>query len=140
MAVGLKLPENRIRDPAVQTGMTRSITGVMALALVVLLAACSGDGDDSTGTTGTAGAGGEEATITIDDFAFSGSDTVAVGESVTVTNEDSVAHTWTGVDAEFDSGSLAQGASFEFTFEEAGEFDYFCAIHPTMTGSITVEG
>jgi plastocyanin len=40
----------------------------------------------------------------------------------------------------FDSGTLAQGETFEFTFEEAGEFDFFCSVHPDMTGTITVEG
>jgi len=51
-----------------------------------------------------------------------------------------IGHTWTAVDGEFNSGSLAEGESFDFTFDEAGEFDYFCSIHSEMQGSITVEG
>ena len=74
------------------------------------------------------------------DFAFTGATTVAVGEAVTVTNEDTVSHTWTAVDGEFDSGNLAGGESFEHTFDDAGEFDFFCSIHPDMAGTITVEG
>lgn len=111
-----------------------------ALALfasLLVLAACSGDGAESTSTSADAG---PEATITMADFAFTGVTTVGLGETVTVTNEDSMVHTWTAVDGEFDSGSLAEGESFEHTFDEAGEFDFFCSIHPTMTGSITVEG
>ncbi len=119
--------------------MKRIISRALTIALVALVAACGGDDTDPPATT-EAGNGGEEIAITIADFAFSGPDTVAVGDTVTVTNEDSMAHTWTAVGNEFDSGSLGEGESFDFTFDEAGEFDYFCTIHPTMTGTITVEG
>jgi len=107
------------------------------LAVLLVLAACSGDAADSTSTSSPSA---PEATITMADFAFTGATTVGLGETVTVMNEDNVAHTWTAVDGEFDSGNLAEGESFEHTFDEAGEFDFFCSIHPTMTGSITVEG
>lgn len=119
--------------------MKRNISRALTIALVALVAACGGDDTDPPPTPDT-GNGGEEIAITIVDFAFSGPDTVAVGDTVTVTNEDSMAHTWTAVGNEFDSGSLGEGESFDFTFDEAGEFDYFCTIHPTMTGTITAEG
>jgi plastocyanin len=32
------------------------------------------------------------------------------------------------------------GGSFRFSFHDAGEYAFFCTIHPTMTGSITVTG
>jgi len=123
--------------------MKKLIIGAAVLALVALLAACSGDEDDPTATTGATeatGATGAELDITIVDFAFSGPSTAAVGDTVTVTNEDSIGHTWTAVDGEFNSGSLAEGETFDFTFDEAGEFDFFCSVHPDMQGSITVEG
>lgn len=126
---------------------------VMLFAFVVLLAACSGDGGEVTTTTGapadqttqasdtTAGGGASTpAAITISGFSFSGASSVAVGTTVTVTNQDDVSHTWTSEDDVFDSGSLSQGESFEYTFEEAGEYTYVCSIHPGMQGSITVEG
>lgn len=106
-------------------------------AILLALAACSGDDAEST-STGVDAA--PEATITIVDLAFTGATSVGVGETLTVTNEDNVGHTWTAVDGEFDSGNLAQGESFEHTFDEAGEIDFFCSIHPDMTGSVTVEG
>jgi plastocyanin len=60
---------------------------------------------------------------------------------VVVTNRDGVANTWTSTDAVFDSSSIAgAGGSFTFSFDEAGEYDFFCSIHPGMTGSITVTG
>jgi plastocyanin len=107
------------------------------LTVVLALAACSGDDSGSTSTSAQAES---EATITMTDFAFAGATSVGIGETVTVTNEDSVGHTWTAVDGDFDSGNLAAGESFEHTFDEAGEVDFFCSIHPDMTGSLTVEG
>jgi plastocyanin len=100
--------------------------------------ASSGGTDDYSlgGTTGD-GAAGENA-ITIADFAFSGVTEVPVGTTVTVTNEDGTTHTWSAVDGAFDSGALDPGESFEFTFTEAGTFDYFCNFHPSMTGTIVV--
>lgn len=82
----------------------------------------------------------DDATITIQGFAFGDPITVDAGEEVTVVNADSTAHTWTSTDGLFDSGSLSSGASFNHTFDEAGEYTFFCGIHPQMTGSITVEG
>lgn len=119
-------------------------------ALALLVAACSGGGDGTTtlppaDTTTTAppattSVAGDEATITIQGFAYGDPLAVGVGEEVTVVNADSTAHTWTSTDGLFDSGSLSSGASFSHTFDEAGEYTFFCGIHPQMTGSITVEG
>jgi len=41
-------------------------------------------------------------------------------------------------DGGFDSGTLDENTTFAQTFEEAGTFDYVCAIHPNMTGTVTV--
>jgi plastocyanin len=78
--------------------------------------------------------------IAIADFAFVGDTQVPVGGKVVVTNTDGASHTWTAVDGAFDSGTLAEGQSFEFTFDEPGTYEYRCNIHPTMTGTITVTG
>ena len=86
------------------------------------------------------GASGSGALITMAGFAFSGASTVAVGEEVTVRNDDAVPHTWTADDGSFDSGTIGAGATFTFTFDEPGEYAYVCTIHPTMSGTITVEG
>lgn len=80
------------------------------------------------------------ATITIADFAFDGVTEVAVGTTVVVTNDDTTTHTWTALDGAFDSGALAPGDTFEFTFTVAGSFDYQCNFHPSMTGTIVVTG
>ena len=121
---------------------------MIALLGALALTACSGeDSTDgggtepgSTVTTTEADTGSEVAKITISDFSFSGAETAVTGETVTVTNEDSVSHTWTSDDGLFDSGSLASGDSFEFVFDEPGEYTFHCSIHTSMTGAITVEG
>ena len=66
--------------------------------------------------------------------------TVAVGDTVTIRNDDSSAHTWTSDSDLFDSGSLAKGDEFTFTFEEPGEYSFHCTPHPSMIGIITVTG
>ncbi len=65
--------------------------------------------------------------------------TVAVGETVRWTNVDGTAHTTTGRDGDWDSGSMRDGSRFGHTFAAAGTFEYFCTIHPQMMGTITVE-
>lgn len=92
-------------------------------------------------TTAAPEATGEASpTITIAGFAFSGPSTVSVGDTVEVVNNDGVTHTWTSTEDGVFNLSLAGGASGTYTFEEPGEYQFFCSIHPSMTGSITVEG
>ena len=83
----------------------------------------------------------DEDNYTIKDFTHQDI-TVAVGTAVAWTNRDSFPHTTTeDSDAEiWDSLALDLGESFKFTFTEAGTFSYFCAIHPTMTATVTVTG
>ena len=69
---------------------------------------------------------------------------VPVGTTVTWTNRDGAPHTSTsGVppdqDGIWDSPVLTARKSFSFTFDQAGEFRYFCRIHPrTMRATVTV--
>ena len=69
--------------------------------------------------------------------------TVLVGAVINWENEDTVSHTVTsGIpgndDGVFDSGEIASGDSFEFSFSEPGEYSYYCDIHPEMSATITV--
>ncbi len=63
---------------------------------------------------------------------------VKVGTVVTFQNNDSATHTFTANDGTFDSGRIAPGQSFSFTFASAGSFAFHCQIHSSMTGTITV--
>jgi len=96
-----------------------------------------GDYGGGGGSGGQAGAGA----VRIAGFAFApDSRSVKVGDSVTWTNQDGATHTVTADDGAFDSGNLAGGKSFSFTFDEAGTFAYHCNIHRRMTGTVTVTG
>ena len=65
--------------------------------------------------------------------------TVSVGTIVTWTNSDTLTHTVTSDSGAFDSGSLAPGAKFSFTFQTRGTFPYHCTPHPGMVGAIVVQ-
>ena len=60
------------------------------------------------------------------------------GTRVTWTNRDQVKHTISATNAAV-SGLLSQGASVSITFNTVGTFNYFCAIHPTMRGTVTIQ-
>ena len=70
---------------------------------------------------------------------------IAIGTNVKWTNNDETVHTVTsgtlekGPSAIFDSGMIESGSSFEYTFSSAGTVDYFCMVHPWMTGTVTAE-
>lgn len=61
------------------------------------------------------------------------------GSTVFWTNDDSTEHTVTSDEGLFDSGPIAPGGTFDNTFDSSGEFGYHCAIHPFMTGVVSVE-
>ena len=73
---------------------------------------------------------------------------VSVGTTVTWTNDDSQPHTVTSgenstPDGRFDSSPnfnplMAPAATFSHTFTEAGEYPYYCALHPNMVGTVNV--
>lgn len=66
------------------------------------------------------------------------------GDTVVWSNDDSAAHTVTsgspadGPSGMFDSSLLIGGKSFEHTFDSSGSVDYFCMVHPWMTGSVQI--
>jgi len=83
----------------------------------------------------------ETSGVLIQDFAFDPPHIqVSVGDTVTWTQgADGEPHTATADDETFDTGTLVdEGETGEFTFEEAGEFPYFCEVHPEMLGQVTV--
>ncbi len=81
------------------------------------------------------------ADISIVDFSFDpSSKTVQVGQKVKWANNGQAPHTTTSDDGTWDSGTLQPGDTFSFTFTSAGTYSYFCSIHPSMHGTITVQG
>lgn len=78
--------------------------------------------------------------IVIENFSFKPATlTVKAGTKVTWVNRDDVPHTATDTDKRFNSGALDTDDQFSFTFEKPGTYDYFCALHPKMTGRVVVK-
>ena len=145
----------------------RSLTTVL-FGTLFLVAACGGGGTATTapsaapasaaseapasaGESPSAAAGGGGApcavaqsagavAVKIANFAFDpNAVTAKVGDTITWTNSDSTGHTATVKDqAACTTPTLASGASGSITFTQAGTYSFFCKIHPTMTGTITV--
>jgi len=70
--------------------------------------------------------------------------TINKGQTVKWVNNDSVVHEImekqrTGDSVLFESSRLARGAGFEYTFNDTGVYEYYCVVHPEMTGKIIVQ-
>jgi plastocyanin len=112
-----------------------------ALSLVLLLAACGSSSDD--GGDGGGGGGGGGLTITIKDFAFHPDSLSAPGgqqATVTITNEDSVTHSFT-----LDDGGVSRdvpaGQTVEVTvpFPASDSAGFHCKFHTSMTGTLRAD-
>jgi len=65
--------------------------------------------------------------------------TVKVGTTVTWVNDDDIPHLVSEKDGKFRSSALDTNETFSETFKDAGTIEYFCVLHPHMTGKIVVE-
>lgn len=67
--------------------------------------------------------------------------TVPIGAEVTWVNRDDVPHTATSTvkPRAFDSGALDTDQTYSHVFTTPGEYEYFCAVHPHMTGRVVVK-
>ena len=122
---------------------TSSLTGLTANTTYFVRAYATNSAGTAYGNQvsfTTSPAGPTTFNISISGFAFSPSTlTVRVGDIVIWTNNDAAAHTVTSNNGtSFSSGSMAQNAIFTYTATTTGSFPYRCAIHPSMTASITV--
>jgi plastocyanin len=80
-----------------------------------------------------------DAQIKIANFTFDPSTlTIKAGTTVTWINADDIPHVVSEKDGKFRSGALDTDDSFSQSFTTAGTIEYFCAIHPHMTGKIIV--
>jgi plastocyanin len=65
--------------------------------------------------------------------------TVKAGTTVTWVNHDGSVHTVTSKGSNlFDSGNIPTGGTFSYKFTQAGTYNYYCTIHPWMTGTVIV--
>jgi plastocyanin len=79
--------------------------------------------------------------VEISNFAYSPQNiTVKKGTTVTWTNRDSAAHDVVEKDDKEGPKSklLQTGETYSYTYNTVGTFEYFCTVHPSMTGTVTV--
>jgi plastocyanin len=78
--------------------------------------------------------------VKIDNFAFAPQRIVVqAGTTVTWTNADDAPHTIVSTTKLFKSSALDTEDKFSFTFATPGTYEYFCSLHPHMTGTVVVE-
>ncbi len=76
--------------------------------------------------------------VLISDFEFKPAVlSVFPGATIEWANKDAVPHTATG--SGFDSALISPGGKWSRKFDQAGVFEYYCSIHPSMRGRIIVE-
>jgi plastocyanin len=111
--------------------MARKLCVAIALAAAVFAAAAA---------LPAASAQAADTEVLIDQFTFTPQRiTVKAGTTVTWTNEDDVPHTIASSSKLFRSKALDTGDKFSFTFTTPGTYEYFCSVHPHMTGAVVVE-
>jgi plastocyanin len=88
----------------------------------------------------SSGSDSAAAAITISSFKYAGTLTVKAGTKVTVTNNDSAAHTLTDKGGKFDTGNIAgSGGTGTFTAPTTpGSYPFGCTYHPNMAGTLVV--
>ena len=132
-----------------KTGLT---IGIIVLAVIVVggvgyalqkntSTSTSSTPTPSASATATTTDGVSRTTVRIQNFAFTNADiSVRVGDTVEWTNNDSAAHTVNSTNGgPLNSGSLAAGGTYSYTFTAAGTYPYKCNFHPSMLGTVTVQ-
>jgi plastocyanin len=80
-----------------------------------------------------------DAQVKIANFTFDPSTlTVKAGTTVTWVNADDIPHVVLEKNGKFRSPALDTDDKFSQTFSATGTVEYFCAIHPHMTGKIVI--
>ena len=120
-----------------------SVAFLIAIASVMILAGpvSQAQHENAFGKpVGTAAGTDTAPQVMIDNFVYSTVPlTIKVGTTVTWTNHDDIPHTVDSTQGKFKSAALDTDDKFEFKFTEAGEYPFYCRIHPKMTGKVIVQ-
>lgn len=143
----------RSRRRAVDTGMSISIlqprslrpggpriAAVALVGLIVVLGACGDDGDSDAepGDQATGESGAADATLEVVEIEYHDVSAPA-GGTLEIVNSSGVEHTFTADDASFDQSYGSDESIAVDVPDEPGDYPFHCEIHPTMTGTLTVE-
>lgn len=120
-----------------------SVVVLIAIASVMILdgTVSQAQHENGSGQLVKIAAGPDAASqVMIDNFVYSPVPlTVKVGTTVTWINHDDIPHTVDSTQGKFKSAALDTDDKFHFQFKEAGEYPFYCRIHPKMTGKIIVQ-
>ena len=123
---------------------------VLTLVVGIMAFAPSAFADTAVSITKGSGASASAACVSTNNCFTPNPVNVSPGDTVTWTNTDTASHTVTSgkidnstgniVAAVFDSSLLTPGKTFshQFTAADVGTINYFCQVHPWMTGVVTV--
>ncbi len=97
-----------------------------------------GGGSDTSDAPAVSG--GLATTVVIEDFLYAPANLrVPVGATVTWRNEDSAPHTATAYGKLWDTGLLGKGKDASISFDQVGDYFYYCVAHPQMKARIQVQ-
>ncbi len=129
-----------MRNLKMRQSKNARIIGTMLLGAAAAVSLVLASGALRPGSTTAAQDESAANSVTIDNFSFTRMELdVAAGTEVTWTNKDDVPHTVVSVDGKFKSRALDTDQTFSFTFKDPGTYEYFCSVHPRMTGKIVVK-
>ncbi|OLE41021.1 MAG: hypothetical protein AUG16_01690 [Thaumarchaeota archaeon 13_1_20CM_2_39_20] len=134
--------------PTMKSKPMGALFGVLALVAILSVAPAFGQTANEVDMAKGAGASQTADCVAANNCFNPNPLTVAPGTQVTWKNTDTVSHTVTSgkpsdnqTGTAFDSGGLIKpGGTFQFTFQNAGTYDYFCIVHPWMTAQVIVGG
>ena len=111
--------------------MRKLLVAVALFSLIPGVASAGGGGGDISQCPGFAAG----TTIAMLDSCFSGIAHFApTDNTITISNDGQLPHTFTAVDGSFNSGQMLPGETFELTIDEPGMFRVFCTLHGTAQG------
>jgi plastocyanin len=129
-----------MRNTTTQRTEAVHMLGVKLLAVMALLSVLLATGAVRPRPASPAQEKPTALAVTIDNFSFAPMQLeIAAGTQVTWINKDDVPHTVVSVDHKFKSRALDTDEKFSFTFQDPGTYEYFCSVHPKMTGKIIVK-
>src|SRR5574340_994372 len=122
-----------------------ALFGLLALVAILGVAPAFGQTANEIDIATGAGSSAQAACVTTNNCFTPNPLTVAPGTTVTWKNTDTTTHvvcsgkvTDDQCGSVFEDDALKKGQTFQFTFANAGTFDYFCSVHPWMTGQVIV--